>query len=123
MSDDEDYSGLNAGVEYGEPDFVVGDSPSELDLIRAEQKALGKSYGIVWVDIEYNPSRGCGWGSNTVASCTFTKDLIQGLKNKGLKVGVYSNYYQWIEIFGSANACSEISSMSPQLWYAAWDGQ
>ena len=55
------------------------------------KQSVGKSYGMVWVDVESNPSSGCGWGTNYDNNCEFLRQLIQRLKDHGLNVGVYAS--------------------------------
>ena len=31
----------------------------------------GSLYGMVWIDVEANPSSGCGWGSDHAGNCNF----------------------------------------------------
>ena len=37
---------------------------------------LDASYGMVWLDIEKNPSRGCGWGTNYASNCQYVRELV-----------------------------------------------
>lgn len=77
-------------------------------------------YGMVWLDVETNPSSGCSWkGHDATSNCQFVTDLINGIKAKGKKVGIYSSRYMWEDIFGSQSACQ--SAASQQLWYAHYD--
>ena len=78
------------------------------------------SYGTIWIDVETNPSSGCSWASYTGASnCKFLGDIVNAIKSHGKTPGIYSSYYQWEGIMGSAGACTNYASLP--LWYAHYD--
>ena len=77
---------------------------------------------MVWVDVESNPSSGCGWGTNYDNNCEFLRALVQRLKDHGLHVGVYASEYMWTTVMGSRTACTKIASLTNQYWYAHYDG-
>jgi GH25 family lysozyme M1 (1,4-beta-N-acetylmuramidase) len=78
-------------------------------------------YGMVWIDIETNPSSGCSWtGHDANSNCQFVIDTINRIKSKGKNVGIYASKYMWQSIFGSYTACPNVASQ--QLWYAHYDG-
>lgn len=80
----------------------------------------GAVYGTVWLDVEHNPSTGCGWStSDYTGNCNFLSDLVNALKAKGKLVGIYGSKYQWQTIFGSASNCAKFTSLP--LWYAHYD--
>ena len=82
----------------------------------------GSPYGMVWVDIEINPSSGCSWSSHSYGSnCNFVVDLINELKSHGKEVGVYTSQYEWEHVMGSLRACPAAASASNKLWYAHFD--
>ena len=95
----------------------------ENSILVSDDEPLTKSYGMVWVDVESNPSSGCGWGTAFTKNCQFLTDLVKGLKAKGLEVGIYSSYYQWEDIFGSSQNCKEISTLAPKIWYSHYDNK
>ena len=76
-------------------------------------------YGMVWIDVETNPSTGCGWGSDHAGNCNFVTEIINRIKSHGKTPGVYSSKVMWTNIMGSASACTAASSH--QLWYAHYD--
>ena len=80
---------------------------------------LESSYGMIWLDIEINPSGGCGWGTDYTANCNYVNELISAVKSHGKKAGVYSSEYMWETIMGSRTACT--SAASVPLWYAHYD--
>jgi len=79
----------------------------------------GNTYGMVWVDVETNPSSGCGWTSDHNANCAFLTEIINHIKSKGKTPGIYATRYMWQTIFGSFTACGGVASQ--QLWYAHYD--
>ena len=81
---------------------------------------VGHNYGMIWLDIETNPSSGCSWSSFSAASnCQFVTDLVNSVKNHGRVPGIYSSYYMWEGIMGGAGACTANSHVP--LWYAHYD--
>lgn len=79
-------------------------------------------YGMIWIDVETNPSSGCGWnGHSADSNCQFVSDIIDRIKQKGKKCGIYGTAYMWETIFGSRSACKSVASQ--QLWYAHYDGK
>lgn len=76
-------------------------------------------YGMIWIDVETNPSSGCGWSSDTNSNCAFVNEIINRIKSKGKVPAVYATAYMWQTIMGSRNACP--SAASQQLWYAHYD--
>jgi hypothetical protein len=78
-------------------------------------------YGMIWIDVETNPSTGCSWsGHDANSNCQFLTDIINGIKAKGKHLGIYATRYMWQSIFGSFTACPSVASQ--QLWYAHYDG-
>ena len=78
-------------------------------------------WGMVWIDVETNPSTGCSWSGHDAASnCQFLTDTINRIKQKGKTPGIYASRYMWQTIFGSFTACPSVASQ--QLWYAHYDG-
>lgn len=81
----------------------------------------GSLYGMVWIDVETNPSSGCSWSGHDAASnCQFVTDIVNRIKSKGKTPGIYATAYMWQTIFGGRNACPGVASQ--QLWYAHYDG-
>ena len=59
-----------------------------------EENSTNGLYCTIWVDVETNPSTGCGWSSSDyTGNCNFLNDLITNFKNKGKLVGIYSSKY------------------------------
>ena len=81
----------------------------------------GHPYGMIWLDIETNPSSGCSWESFSHASnCEYLGELVSEVKSHGKTPGIYSSQYMWSNIMGSATACEKFTSVG--LWYAHYDG-
>ncbi len=77
-------------------------------------------YGMIWIDVETNPSPGCSWtGHDAASNCAFLTEIINRIKSKGVNPGIYATRYMWQSIFGSFTACP--SAASQQLWYAHYD--
>ena len=85
VSDDyfEDVKGLRAGYYPGwenDIDPNIKSDPEELLALREEpewrKNAVGKSYGMVWLDVEINPSSGCGWGTNYASNCNLVNEFV-----------------------------------------------
>jgi len=76
-------------------------------------------YGMVWVDVETNPSPGCGWGSDYNGNCAFLTEIINRIKSHGKVPAIYATRYMWQTIFGSFTGCPSVASQ--QLWYAHYD--
>ena len=84
---------------------------------------LGSSnYGMIWMDIETNPSSGCSWASFSHASnCDYLGQLVNAVKAHGKVPGIYASHHMWGEIMGSYNACPDFENV--QMWYAHYDGK
>ncbi|KAA0166630.1 hypothetical protein FNF31_01408 [Cafeteria roenbergensis] len=78
----------------------------------------GVKFGQIWMDIETNPSPGCGWGSDLARNCEYIGELLQAAEAHGIKPGVYASPYMWGKIAGSA--CT-VGRDYP-LWWADYNG-
>lgn len=82
----------------------------------------GDGYGMIWIDIEDNPSGGCSWNSFSFESnCDYTVQLANALKSKGKKVGIYASAHFWNIIMGSQFACPQLAIYP--LWYPHYDNK
>ena len=80
------------------------------------------NYGMIWMDVETNPSSGCSWASFSHASnCDYLGELVNAVKAQGKVPGIYASHYMWTEIFGTASACPHYTSVA--MWYAHYDGK
>ena len=73
-------------------------------------------FGMVWIDVETNPSSGCGW---TGDNCGYITELVNAIKAHGKVPGIYSSQYMWTTIMGGRYNCPSLASQ--QLWYAHYD--
>ena len=80
-----------------------------------------KLFGMVWIDVETNPSSGCGWGTNHNANCEYLTEIINRIKTHGKNPGVYTSEYMWQNIMGGRLNCPGVASH--QLWYAHYDNK
>ena len=70
------------------------------------KKIPSELYGMIWIDVEDNPSSKCSWDTHDDASnCKFIMDIIKRIEFYGKKCGVYTNKYMWEKILGSRYAC------------------
>jgi hypothetical protein len=125
LEDAPSAKGLSAGI-YEEMDQTEeGDFVGDFDFAawRAEnvnENSNGVNFGMVWIDVEINPSSGCSWTSYSWSSnCDYLNSLISAVKSHGKAVGVYTSQYEWESTMGSLGACT--SAASVPLWYAHYD--
>ena len=124
-SDDDDVKGLSAGF-YPNWGNEIDQSLTNEEISKETPEwrtNVNKSYGMVWVDVEINPSRNCGWGTDYSKNCQFLVDSLVALKGQGLTVGVYSSNYMWETVMGSQTACPEAAKYTSQYWYAHYDNK
>lgn len=76
-------------------------------------------YGMIWIDVETNPSSGCGWSGDTNSNCAFVTEIINRIKSHGKVPAIYATAYMWQTIMGGRNNCPSVASQ--QLWYAHYD--
>jgi hypothetical protein len=82
----------------------------------------GSNFGMVWIDVEDNPSSGCSWNSYSDSSnCDYLNSLISAVKSYGKVAGVYTSQYEWSSVMGSQGACTSANGV--QLWYAHYDNK
>jgi hypothetical protein len=78
------------------------------------------AYGMVWIDVETNPSSTCTWSQFSASSnCGYLGQLIYALQSNGKKVGIYSSAYMWETIMGSRENCKSYTGLP--VWYAHYD--
>jgi len=77
-------------------------------------------YGMIWLDIEYNPSSGCSWASYSASSnCQYVQELASTGTSNGASIGIYSSQYEWSVVMGSSSYCTTLTGYP--LWYAHYD--
>jgi len=74
-------------------------------------------WDFLWLDIETNPSRGCGWGNDTAANCKFVDEMLNSAAGLGVGTGVYTSHFEWGATVGQG--CRSASALP--LWYAGYD--
>lgn len=65
----------------------------------------------MWLDIEGTQY----WLGNAASNQAWYRSLVDACNSVGLKIGVYSSYYQWQGIFGSTGFAY---GNNVPLWYA-----
>eukprot|EP00744_Colponema_vietnamica_P006916 GILI01009994.1.p1 GENE.GILI01009994.1~~GILI01009994.1.p1 ORF type:complete len:219 (+),score=60.52 GILI01009994.1:46-702(+) len=95
-----------------------GVDPSQ--QISDDFNAVGQgNFGMMWIDIETNPSGGCGWSGSASDNCDFLSTMLSEGQSLGINMGVYSSAYMWSSIMGGCTAGSDAGAA---LWYAHYDG-
>jgi GH25 family lysozyme M1 (1,4-beta-N-acetylmuramidase) len=79
----------------------------------------GTHYSSIWIDMETNPSTGCGWSTDFDANCAFTERVINSAKKSGKTVGIYASNYMWGQIMGGSDRCPKFTTLP--IWYAHYD--
>ena len=107
VSDEIEAKGMQADLRSDEvtEEKVDNDYVHEKDAEdwwkKVLESSLERSFGIVWVDVETNPSTNCGWGTDFEKNCNFLTELVEKLQAKGFPVGIYLSNYMWNQIMGS----------------------
>ncbi|EDQ90455.1 uncharacterized protein MONBRDRAFT_18455 [Monosiga brevicollis MX1] len=76
-------------------------------------------FGMMWFDIEINPSDGCHWSSDLSRNCKYMSELIAAAEAVGNPWGIYSSHYEWENVMGLD--CTVGKNF--QLWDAHYDGK
>ena len=79
---------------------------------------LGGGFDTAWLDIETNPSGGCGWSGDQSTNCAFIKEALTALQEGAGSVGAYVSPFMWSSIAGSG--CTAGSDLGAQLWYPTY---
>ncbi len=119
--------GMSAGKypsSLGTPAAYDSEAHPDFSIWRAENvledASNDSSFGMVWIDVEINPSSGCSWTSYSWSSnCDYLMQLINAVKAHGKAVGVYTSIYEWESTMGSLGACTQAAGVP--LWYAHYD--
>jgi hypothetical protein len=62
--------------------------------VKETDEVNGLNFGMVWIDVEINPSSGCSWASYSASSnCDYVNELINAVWAHGKQPGVYSSIY------------------------------
>jgi hypothetical protein len=78
-------------------------------------------YDKIWFDIEEDYA-GQYWSTSTTTNRDFYANLVSACASSGLKCGVYSNYNNWVRIFGSSTYQASGGGKLP-MWYADYDDE
>eukprot|EP01101_Sappina_pedata_P003587 TRINITY_DN143_c0_g2_i1.p1 TRINITY_DN143_c0_g2~~TRINITY_DN143_c0_g2_i1.p1 ORF type:complete len:223 (+),score=85.91 TRINITY_DN143_c0_g2_i1:197-865(+) len=97
------------------------DGPTQMSGMINYIAGYQATYGQIWLDIETNPSSGCGWSGDQGSNCAYIQSLIQSGQSAGKTVGVYASAYMWNTIAGSS--CTVGADLGAPLWYADYDGE
>ena len=113
-----------AGIQYVDVYMFPCRGKSAASQVDSLISGLGSAnYGMIWVDVETNPSSGCSWSSHSKSSnCDYIVQIINEIERKGKKVGVYASEYMWETVVGSRTACTA-AAKNTQLWYAHYDNR
>ena len=108
-----------AGITYRDVyHFPCMGKISAAQQIADNHRQVAGQYGMMWIDVETNPSSGCGFSGNPEENCNFIRGLLQAGSSLGIKMGVYASKWMWNSIAGSG--CTA-GSRYP-LWYPHYDG-
>jgi len=97
------------------------DDPTyQMQSMITELLAAGSTFRWIWLDIETDPSVGCGWSTtNLTANCEFIGELIAAGQKLGYYVQIYSSLHQWTAIPGLS--CTAGADAGSRIWYAHYD--
>ena len=107
-----------AGIPYVDaylfPCVSCGNPAGQVTAAISNLRINAVAFGMLWLDIEnYH------WSSNLAANQAFISSMISAGQAAGVKLGIYTSYYNWQSIVGlSWNGGS--SHLIP-LWYAHYD--
>ena len=77
------------------------------------------SFNTLYLDIETNPSPGCGWSGDHSSNCNLIAQLLSAGSAQGVSMGIYTSIYMWQSIAGSS--CTAGADAGAPLWYAHYD--
>lgn len=88
------------------------------DMVAA-LKSRGVVYSSIWLDIESNPSTGCGWSNDKTANCATMSRLATAANSTGMPWGTYTSQYEWSTLMG-LDCVVPLASAHP-LWYPHYE--
>lgn len=113
---------LNQAIAAGMPYHDVYHFPcigvDASSQVQADYNQVHGLFGMMWFDIETNPSPNCGW-SDASTNCNFMLQLIQAAQGLGIHPGIYASAYMWGNIMG--DGCTVGADNGVPLWYAHYD--
>jgi len=113
------YYATNAGLAYEV--FVTPSTSGQKSGYTQFTEALSyaKTQGLklnrVWLQV----TSPINWGGNSYTNVGFINNFISAASSNGIQVGIYTNWYDWSQITGSA---SSISPAPYALWYWSVNG-
>lgn len=114
-------STLAAASAAGMPNLDVYLFPCSSKSAKSQVSGLmtglkSSSFSSVWIDVETNPSDGCGWSTDLNKNCKYLETMVNALTETGTAVGIYSSHFEWTSVMGTA---CEVANHLP-LWYARY---
>ena len=87
----------NAGINYVDIYLFPCRGQSATVQVNNLVSRMGNAnYGMIWLDIETNPSGGCSWTQASGSSnCQYVTELVNAIRAKGKVPGIYATYYMW----------------------------
>eukprot|EP00048_Salpingoeca_helianthica_P023282 m.23417 g.23417 ORF g.23417 m.23417 type:complete len:225 (-) comp8499_c0_seq1:42-716(-) len=79
----------------------------------------GVKYHNIWLDIEEDPSTGCGWSNNKETNCATMGELAKAVNATGIPWGTYTSTYEWSTLMGES--CVVPLAASHRLWYPHYE--
>jgi len=108
-----------AGLPYRDIYHFPCMSVSAATQVAADFDHIGAgNFGMMWFDVETNPSPGCGYSGNKGSNCNFMSALISAGHSNGIHMGIYASAYMWESIMGG---CTAGADNGIALWYAHYD--
>ncbi len=78
------------------------------------------NYGWIWLDIEEDPSTGCGWSTTDKQSnCAVMRELALAVNQTGRPWGTYTSTYEWSTLMG-LDCVVQLAAAHP-LWYPHYE--
>lgn len=110
---------IAAGLPYHDVYHFPCRSQDPTSQVRSDFDQVNGLFGMMWFDIETNPSPGCGWSGDLASNCAFLGELIDAAHGLGIHTGVYASEYMWGRIMG--DSCHVGADKASPLWYAHYD--
>lgn len=67
-----------------------------LDSMKSIVSAFDYTTGMIWLDIETNPSTGCSWNQGSADdNCKYIGELLSAIVARKRSAGIYASAYMW----------------------------